>query len=110
MSRYHVRRKMKKDGNHREIVAYFRQCGAIVDDVSDLAGLGYDIILSAYGVGPVLVEIKDGSKPPSERRLTESEEAAQARWGAKFAVVSSIEEARGLLDNMERYGNLEATR
>ena len=105
MSRY-VRHK-RKDSNHREIIDFFRKCGAIVDDVSDLAGLGYDCVVH-YAKTIVLCEIKDGAKPPSARRLTESEEAAQARHGSKFAVIESIEQARGLLANMVEYGRLHA--
>ena len=89
----------RKDANHKEIIAYFRSHGALVDDVSDLMGLGYDIVVG-WGEVIVLVEIKDGDKPPSARRLTESEEAAQARWGQKFAVIESTDQARVLLGNM----------
>lgn len=107
MSRF-IRHK-KKDSNHGEIIDFFRKAGATVDDVSDLAGLGYDLVVG-YGAGTahqvVLVEIKDGAKPPSKRKLTDSEEAAKARWGEKFAVVATVEEARGLLSNMAQYAAL----
>lgn len=95
-------RHKKKDANHGYLVKFFRACGALVDDVSDLSGLGYDIIV-CYAGETVMVEIKDGSKPPSQRRLTESEEAAKARWGKKFAVIEDEEQAKGLLDSMARY-------
>lgn len=106
MSKY-ARRKNRKDANHRDLVNFFRKAGAIVDDVSDLPGLGYDIIVCFAGE-TVMVEIKDGSKPPSARRLTESEEAAKARWGKKFAVIEDEEQAKGLLANMAEYARLEA--
>lgn len=101
MSRY-IRHK-KKDRNHKEIIDYFRQRGAVVDDVSDLAGLGYDCLVG-YAEAVVMVEIKDGDKPPSARKLTASEEEARERWGAKFAVVENVEQAQGLLDSMAYYG------
>lgn len=101
----HARLKTRKDANHAEILDYFRQAGAIVEDVSALSGLGFDLIVSAYGA-VVMVEIKDGEKPPSARRLTQSERDAQMRWGDKFAVVESVEQAQGLLDSMAHYGRL----
>ncbi len=98
MSKY--RRHKRKDANHADIVKWFRDHGALVDDVSNLPGLGYDLIISVGDVVRV-VEVKDGSKPPSARRLTESEVEAQARWGSQFVVVTSEADAEELLEAME---------
>lgn len=95
-------RHKKKDRNHKEIVQFLRDSGAVVDDVSDLSGLGYDIVVNYRGV-VVLTEIKDGERPPSERQLTESEEAAKVRHGSKFAVIESTEQARGLLNSIREH-------
>jgi hypothetical protein len=95
-------RHKKKDRNHKELVEYFRANGATVDDVSALPDIGYDIIVCYRGV-VVFTEIKDGEKPPSARKLTESEEAAALRHGEKFAVVETIEQARGLLDSIREH-------
>ena len=102
MTRY-TANKHKRDGNHKELVEYFRKAGAVVDDVSQVSGLGYDLIVNYRGC-VVMVEAKDGSKPPSGRRLTDSEREAQLRHGAKFAVVESILEAQGLLESMAEHG------
>jgi hypothetical protein len=95
------------DANQPEIVEFFRKAGAVVDIVSHVAGLGYDLVVS-YRNAVVLVEVKDGAKPPSARRLTESEEAARARHGSVFAVIESIEQAEGLLSSMAEHGRLIA--
>ena len=96
-------RHKRKDANHGEIVSYFRGCGAVVDDVSGLADLGYDLVVSYVG-SVVFCEIKDGEKPPSRRALTDSEKAAMVRHSTKYAVVSSILEAQGLLESMAEHG------
>jgi len=98
-----VRRAAKIDANQPEIVEYFRKAGAVVDIVSSLPGIGYDLIVHYMGA-IVLVEVKDGSKPPSERCLTASETAAWKRHGSKFAVISDIQEANGLLNSMAEHG------
>ena len=100
-----MRRAAKIDANQPEIVEYFRKAGAVVDIVSSLPGIGYDLICNFRDV-IVLVEVKDGSKPPSERRLTDSEYAAWERHGSKFSVISSVDEAAGLLESMAEHGNV----
>lgn len=86
MSRY-IRHK-KKDANHGEIVEYLRSQGCTVDDVSGLAGLGYDLIVGFAGQ-MAAAEVKDGAKPPSSRALTESELSAREKWGSLYFVVTS---------------------
>lgn len=98
-----MRRAAKVDANQPEIVEFFRKAGAVVDIVSSLPGIGYDLICNYRGV-VVLVEVKDGSRPPSERLLTRSELDAQLRHGTKYAVVSSILDAQGLLESMAEHG------
>jgi hypothetical protein len=43
------------------------------------------------------VEIKDGGKPPSERRLTPAQAEWHASWRGHVAVVRDIDEALALL-------------
>lgn len=100
MSKY--RRHKRKDANHGEIVDLLRANGAMVDDVSALPDLGYDVIVHYRGV-VVFVEIKDGEKSPSQRQLTDSEEAAALRHGEKYAVLESTEQARGLLNSIREH-------
>jgi len=44
-----------------------------------------------------LVEIKDGSRKPSEQRLTPDEEAFHAKWPGKIHIVRSVGEALDLI-------------
>jgi len=63
----------KVDANQPEIVATFRALGAKVA-ITSSAGDGFtDLVIQfhyPYGLRTHLVEVKDGSKPPSERKLT----------------------------------------
>lgn len=90
-----MRRRAKRDDNHGEIVQALRQCGCVVVDTAQLGGGVPDICVGVKGSWTWL-EIKDGSKPPSARALTEFE----AKWfreaqssGLRAAVVCSPQEA-----------------
>ena len=45
-----------------------------------------------------LIEVKDGSRRPSERRLTEDQQEWHQEWRGQVAVAESAEEALRLLD------------
>jgi len=68
-----MRRAARTDANHAEIVQAFKDRGF---EVFSLAGVGNgapDLLVYhldwPVSYGPQLVEIKDGSKPPSARKL-----------------------------------------
>ena len=88
-----MRRAAKIDENQPEIVAALRKIGALVTDLSGV-GNGVPDILVAFRGMFYLLEIKDGSKPPSARKLTDD----QAKWHAvhkdcRVYIVKSIDEA-----------------
>lgn len=81
-------RAKKVDANQPELVELFRELGARVA-ITSSAGDGfpdlvvqyrhpYNIDIDKYGVETYLVEIKDGSKPPSKRKLTAEQEEFHA--------------------------------
>lgn len=41
----------------------------------------------------VMLEVKDGSKPPSERKLTPAQVKFHAEWKGWISVVTSVDEA-----------------
>lgn len=93
--RYH---KSKKDSNHNAIESVLRAHGMVTLDVSALR-CGFDII-AAYN--PLIVEVKDGSLPPSRQTLTRDEEDAQRRYGVYYHVINSTEAAaRAALRNRQ---------
>jgi Holliday junction resolvase len=87
-----MRRAARTDNNHREIIDELRQLGFSVADTSRLGGGFPDIVVGKNGVN-YLMEIKDGDKPPSQRKLTPDEEKFFALWKGDAVVVNSIEEA-----------------
>jgi Holliday junction resolvase len=79
-----MRRAARTDSNHAEIVKAFRALGCTVLDLSQL-GSGCPDILVGTGVHNVLVEIKDGAKKPSARKLTPDEKTFFDEWkGPRF--------------------------
>ena len=74
-----MRYSARVDANQGEIVAAARAVGAEVQHLHAL-GKGCPDLLVAFHGNWYVVEVKDGNKPPSARRLTEDE----AEWHEKF--------------------------
>ena len=93
-----MRRAAKVDSNQKEIVAALRKRGAVVLITSQLKN-AFDILVG-YNGKLFIVEIKDGSVPPSARKLTEGETRCKELFesvGVTYHVVTSIEDALSLL-------------
>ena len=88
-----MRRAARVDANHREIIATLRAAGCVVHDTSRQGGGFPDAIAASPRGRLVMLEIKDGDKPPSARKLTEAEAEFHRTWGDHVAVVCSPEEA-----------------
>lgn len=85
-------RAAKVDANQKEIVAALRQAGASVSSTATI-GKGFpDLIVGYRGVN-YLLECKDGSKPPSERKLTPDQVLFHVKWTGQITVVNSVNEA-----------------
>lgn len=93
MGRYKFARK---DDNHNEIADAFKTVGAVVDDVSMVRGLGYDMVIGLRN-RVILVEVKNGDRSKSKQALTESEKSARDRHGDHFFVVTSVKDVIDLL-------------
>lgn len=88
-----MRRAAKVDENQREVVAALRRIGARVLHLHAV-GAGCPDIAVLHGRVWTLLEIKDGNKPPSARKMT----PAQRHWHMEFGpdaafVVTSAEQA-----------------
>lgn len=80
-----MRRAARKDANQNSISEYLRDLGWSVLDLSR-AGEGVpDMAVSRPGFA-ALVECKDGSKPPSERKLTPDQERVKANWQGPYVI------------------------
>jgi len=94
-----MRKYARKDSNHKEIIQAFRDLGATVFDTASLGSGFPDCVLGFRGVN-VLVEIKDGSLPPSKRKLTPDEHKFHATWLGRVVIINNIDEAVELIKNM----------
>lgn len=94
-----MRRAARKDANHAGLVRDLVAFGCEVMDVSGCP-CGADLVVWSRAVGWRVIEVKDGSKPPSARRLTEVEQAradsCRAR-GAQYDVVTCLADALEVL-------------
>ncbi len=84
-------RPNRRDANHAEIVGVFESLDCSVLDVS-AAPCGFDLIVG-YKTQAIAVEVKDGSKPPSARKLTLNENNAHNAWRGPKCVVKNNDEA-----------------
>jgi hypothetical protein len=76
----------KVDANQAAVVAALRHIGASVQPLHAV-GAGVPDLLVGFQGRNWLIEVKDGRKPPSERRLTKDQEQWHAAWRGTAAVV-----------------------
>jgi len=90
----------KIDDNQTEIVIGLRGIGACVQSLAAI-GKGCPDLLVGYRGKIYLMEVKDGSKPPSKRKLTQDEEKWIDHWQriaqVKVHVVESFDAARKVI-------------
>ena len=94
-------RAAKIDANHEQVVSALRAAGA---SVQSLAGVGKGVpdLLVGFQGKTLLMEIKDGRKTPSERRLTEDQVRWHGAWrGGPLAVVDGVDAALRMLGVMK---------
>lgn len=98
-------RAAKTDANQAAIVAVLRNLGCTVCDLSGVGDGCPDLLVGVSGRN-LLMEVKDGEKPPSARQLTPAQTEWHGRWRGQVAVVCCPEEAMELVQAL-RNGRLE---
>lgn len=92
-----MRRKAKVDANQKEIVEGLRKSGCSVAVTSD-AHKGFpDIVVGCMGKN-IMIEIKDGKKSPSERKLTNDQVEFRAAWSGQYDVACSLPQAKKIIE------------
>lgn len=87
-----MRRAARIDANQNEIVAALRGIpGCKVWITSMVGNGGPDFVIGWMGVN-YLVELKDGDKPPSKRRLTPDEKKFHAQWSGQIDTALTFED------------------
>jgi len=82
------RRAARADANQPEIVECFRSLGWYVLIISQLKNC-CDIMVSKGGQ-TIAIEIKDGSKPPSARKLSTGEQKFKGEWLGRWELIESV--------------------
>lgn len=92
-----MRRAAKVDRNHAEIAKALRDAGCGVLDMAKVGKGVPDLLVHAPTFPacrmPVFLEIKDGAKPPSARKLTKHQQEFHATWKGWIFVVHNVDEA-----------------
>lgn len=97
-----MRYAARVDDNHSEIVRALERVGVYVIDCSHV-GSGFPDLLCAYRGRWTLVEVKDGAKSASRRKLTPAQTIFYAEAmakGCKVHVVENVEQAVRLLGSI----------
>ena len=90
-----MRRAARRDDNEKQIIDALRRCGAYVKVINDDGT--FDLLVAYHGA-TLLLEVKDGAKPPSARKLTDAEQKFHDEWpNDNLHVVNSVDEALALL-------------
>ena len=87
-----MRTAARVDANQKEIVQALVQVGASVLHMHQLGKGAPDIAVGWRGL-TYFFEIKDGAKPPSQRRLTDDEQHWHLFWRGHVEIVESVDEA-----------------
>jgi len=91
-----MRRAARRDNGEHEIIRALKAANAYVKQINDE---GFADLLVFYMGKTIFLEVKDGKKPPSARRLTPAEQKFHDEWpGDNLHVVNSVEEALWILE------------
>lgn len=92
-----MRRAAKIDANQTAVVSALRAAGATVQSLAAV-GAGVPDLLVGFCNKTILLEVKDGAKVPSARRLTPDQLEWHGKWqGGALAVVDGPEAALRVL-------------
>lgn len=97
-----MKRNAKIDKNQNEIVNALRKIGCYVLITSQLKN-AFDILVG-FRSQLFIIEIKDGEKYESQKRLTDGEMKCKTGFesvGVKYHVVESVEQAINLVTNQK---------
>lgn len=94
-----MRQASKVDRNQAEIVKALRQAGATVQSLHAVGQGCPDLLVGWRGMN-ILIEVKDGSKPPSRQKLTPDQQDWMRMWTGQVEVANTVD---GAIDILERH-------
>jgi hypothetical protein len=81
----------KVDSNQPEIIKALRNLGYSVQPIHTIGKGTPDLLAGKYGHN-FIFECKDGSLPPSKRRLTPDEETWYRNWNGSVHIIENVED------------------
>lgn len=93
--------RKRVDANQSAIFKIFRQMGCTVLNLSNVGGCA-DALVAITPIRQPLVELKDGSKPPSQRKLTPAEAKFHSKWKGELYIINNEDEAIALVNRIRR--------
>ena len=85
-------RAARIDDNQNEIVAQLRDIPGCTVWITSMVGHGGpDFVIGWMGANS-LIELKDGDKVPSKRKLTKDEKKFHAQWAGQIDIAESFED------------------
>ena len=82
----------RTDSNHAEIIKALRKIPNLSVFSTHEVGKGFpDIVIGYKGIN-YLIEIKDGNKPPSARKLTPDEVKFHQDWSGQISIIKNLDE------------------
>jgi hypothetical protein len=87
-----MRLRAKVDANQGDIVRELRRAGCSVVSLAAVGKGVPDLLVGVRGRN-YLLEVKDGAKPPSARRLTPDQRQWHLLWAGQVLTVTSAEDA-----------------
>jgi Holliday junction resolvase len=82
----------KPDSNQQEIVDALREAGYSVAPLTSAGDGVPDLLIGIDGCN-ILIEVKDGNKPPSAQKLNPKQVEWHNEWQGQCAVANSVESA-----------------
>ena len=87
-----MRHRAKTDANQAAVVDALRRIGCSVRSTASI-GAGFPDLAVGYRGQNFLLEVKDGAKAPSARKLTDEEKRFALEWRGHYVVVTSANDA-----------------
>lgn len=92
-----MRKRGKVDANQQQIVKALRMIPGVSVAVTSSVGNGYPDLNIGYKGQTFLVELKDGAKSASRKKLKPDQEKFKKGWTGSYYVCESLEEIIKLL-------------
>ena len=96
-----MRRAARTDANQSAVVERFRQWGASVETMHAVGNGFPDLAVGLCGIN-LLVEVKDGDKPPSARTLTPDQVDWWNQWQGWAELVETLDDVDRLCERVRQ--------